>query len=267
MGGLHAGHEALFKQSIAAHDKTVVSIYVNPLQFGPQEDFKTYPRPILGDTIRLQPYERHIHVWRPTDRMIYPNGLDQAIKLDTGALGQRWCGQMRPQFFNGVATVVLKLCLQVRPSHLYLGEKDYQQYRVIQQLFTDFAIPVKLVLCPTVREADGLAFSTRNQYLSPDDRALAPVGYAAIQAMQRAFCAGEVDADTLVQLGRDQLHQVKIAYLGIADAQTLVPISGPVSDTDRIMLAFTINQTRLIDNAPLLDPDRSLSLYYKSGGD
>lgn len=249
MGNLHAGHLSLIERSIRENEKTIVSIYVNPLQFGPNEDFDQYPRTLDADKALLSQYDT-VTVWTPGTTDIYPLGPSNAYGITAPkAMAQHWCGKSRPHFFDGVCTVVFRLCQQVNPTRLYMGEKDYQQYAIIHALIQDYQLPITVVPCPIIRDADGLAYSSRNQYLSSMDRPQATQLYKAIQAAQESVSCGETNPAVVIQTCQAYLGSpLKIDYVGIADPGSLQPIDRDIRTNDRLMLAAHLGKTRLIDN-------------------
>ena len=249
MGNLHAGHLSLVERSIRENKKTIVSIYVNPLQFGPNEDFEQYPRTLDADRAILSQYDT-VTLWAPTTKDLYPLGVANAYGITAPkAMAQHWCGNSRPHFFDGVCTVVFRLCQQATPTRLYMGEKDYQQCTIIQGLIHDYQLPITIVPCPIIREADGLAYSSRNQYLSPAERMHATQLYRAITAAQEAVARLETNPSVILKTCRNFLGDpLKIDYLGIADPDSLLPIVRDVRSNDRLMLAAHLGETRLMDN-------------------
>ncbi|MDG2264585.1 MAG: pantoate--beta-alanine ligase [Candidatus Marinamargulisbacteria bacterium] len=249
MGNLHAGHLALVERSIRENKKTIVSVYVNPLQFGPNEDFDQYPRTLDADRAILSQYDT-VTLWAPTTKDLYPLGVANAYGITAPkAMAQHWCGNSRPHFFDGVCTVVFRLCQQANPTRLYMGEKDYQQCTIIQGLIHDYRLPISVVPCPIVREADGLAYSSRNQYLSPAERVHATQLYRAIQAAQTTVTNGEPNPAMVIQTCQACLGSpLKIDYVGIADPCSLKPIDRDIRPNDRLMLAAHLGKTRLVDN-------------------
>jgi len=243
MGALHEGHLALVRQAKTMADKVVVSIFVNPLQFAPHEDLDRYPRNEAGDLALLQSVGCDL-VWLPTPDVLYPEGFVSRIAMTGPALGLE--SDFRPHFFSGVATVVMKLLNQVRPDLAVFGEKDYQQLAVIRAMVRDFDMQIEVVGHPTVREADGLALSSRNAYLSPEERAAAP----RLNQVLRDIAAA-ADKDAAIATGVDALLAAgfaKVDYLTVCDAETL----GPVRDGHprRALAAAWLGKTRLIDNIP-----------------
>lgn len=247
MGALHEGHASLIRAAAARNDVVVVTIFVNPLQFGPSEDFGRYPRPFARDA-RLARTAGATIVFAPEVRELYPEGFQTAV--DVGALARRWEGQRRPGHFRGVATVVTLLFEFTQPTHAYFGQKDYQQARVIQQLVRDLHLPVAVHVLPTVREPDGLAMSSRNAYLSTHERAQAPVLYQALTLARARIRAGERHALPLLASMRRLIRrapQARIDYLAIVDATTLEPMPR-LRRRVAILLAVRVGRTRLIDN-------------------
>src|SRR3989449_3169540 len=247
MGALHAGHEALIQAAREESGAVVVSIFVNPLQFGPNEDYTRYPRALQQD---LEICERNGAglVFAPSVEEMYP--LPELTFVDVTRVSEHLCGAFRPGHFRGVATVVLKLFNIVQPDRAYFGEKDMQQLAVIRRMVTDLNLPMEIVGVPTVREADGLAISSRNQYLKPAERKAAPVLYRALQDAANRIRSGERDARKIRQAGIAVLGNeplVRLEYFEIADPDEMQPVSG-ISGPVRIAAAIWIGSTRLIDN-------------------
>ena len=250
MGYLHAGHISLVERARAECGAVIASIFVNPTQFGPSEDLDRYPRDPEGDLARLAAAGADL-VFLPTPEIIYPPGFSASI--DLGEVTRRLEGAVRPHHFAGVATVVAKLFNIVQPTRAYFGQKDAQQCVVIRKLVRDLDLPVEIVVGDTVREADGLALSSRNSYLTPDQRAEAPVLYRALSAAQTAFAAGERDADALRRLVRTVLGEglaPATDYVSVADPQTLEELT-TLTDGALVSLAVRFGATRLIDNVLL----------------
>ncbi len=248
MGALHAGHLSLVRRSLRETDRTVISLFVNPKQFAPNEDFAVYPRDEARDGALLAEVGSHL-MFAPTVEEMYPPGFTTSVSVPS--LGDGLEGAFRPGFFTGVATVVTKLLLQCLPDFAYFGEKDYQQLMVIRRLVRDLAIPVDIVGCPTIREADGLAKSSRNVYLTPAERALAPRLRETLQAVAQAVAQG---ADPLSEERRaaDDLIArgfAKVDYIVVRDADTLATPSR--SRLMRVLGAAFLGRTRLIDNFPV----------------
>ena len=247
MGYLHEGHLELIRLSKLQNDLTVVSIYVNPLQFGEGEDLDRYPRDLDRDLALCEEAGVDV-VFAPDDEEMYPEHPN--VKIEIPGLTDRLEGLYRPGHFNGVAIVVLKLFNIVQPNKAYFGEKDYQQLKVVERLVKDLAIPVETIPVPTVREKDGLACSSRNVYLSPEERQSASSIYRSFLLAQKLFQSGNTDAETLKQAIREFLlkhpHVRKIDYVEITD-ENLNPVN-EVKEGDRILVAVFVGNTRLIDN-------------------
>ncbi len=249
MGALHAGHLSLVRRGLASASRTCVTLFVNPTQFAPHEDFSVYPRDELGDAAKLEEVGTHL-LFAPSRREMYPDGDTTRITVE--GIGGILEGEYRPGFFTGVATVVTKLLMQALPDIAIFGEKDYQQLQVIKRLVRDLHIPVKIGCAKTVREPDGLALSSRNAYLSCDERAIAPDLYWTLNAVADHVANGknpEVEAsrgiETLLEAGF-----AKVDYLSVRDAVTLEPWSNP-ERRGRVLAAAWLGSTRLIDNVPL----------------
>jgi len=250
MGYLHAGHISLVERAQAECGAVIASIFVNPTQFGPNEDLDRYPRDPEGDLARLEAAGADL-VFLPTPEIIYPRGFSASIEL--GEVTRRLEGAVRPHHFAGVATVVTKLFNIIQPTRAYFGQKDAQQCVVIRKLVRDLDLPVEIVVGDTVREADGLALSSRNSYLTPDQRAEAPVLYRALSAARTAFAAGERDADALRRLVRTVLGEglaTATDYVSVADPHTLEELT-TLTDGALVSLAVRFGATRLIDNVLL----------------
>jgi len=249
MGALHAGHIALVEQARRQADRVVASIFVNPLQFGDGEDLDRYPRQEDDDARRLEDAGCDL-LWMPTAEQMYPPGF--ATKVTVRGLGSRWEGEARPGHFDGVATVVAKLLCAVRPELALFGDKDFQQLAVIRRMALDLGLDVSIVGVPVVRDGDGLALSSRNAYLSQDDRARA---VALPQALERA--AEEIASGTDVGQALDQAKRAlsdagfsSVDYVALVDASTLEPLQ-EAAGRMRLIAAATISGTRLIDNVPV----------------
>jgi pantoate--beta-alanine ligase len=220
MGFLHKGHIALVERARRENDFVAVSIFVNPTQFGPKEDFKTYPRDTQRDLAMLEPLTDI--VFMPSPEEMYPEGFDTWV--DVGSITDKLEGASRPGHFRGVATVVTKLFNQVQPHRAYFGQKDAQQLLVIRKMARDLDMPLEIIPCPTMREPDGLAMSSRNTYLTPEQRAAAPVLYRSLMMAHEMWQTGEHDAATLKQavtrlIGEEPL--AGIDYISVADTGTL----------------------------------------------
>jgi pantoate--beta-alanine ligase len=247
MGYLHRGHMELVKLSKLQNEITVVSIYVNPIQFGAGEDYERYPRDLERDLAMCEDAGVDV-VFAPEDQDMYPQL--PSVKIDIPGLTDRLEGAYRPGHFNGVAIVVLKLLHIVQPDRAYFGEKDYQQLKVVERLVKDLSLPVEVVPVPTVREEDGLACSSRNVYLSPEERQSASAIYRSFLLAQKLFQSGNTDANLLKEAIKDFLlkhpHVRKIDYVEITDEE-LNPVE-EVKEGDRILVALYVGNTRLIDN-------------------
>jgi pantoate--beta-alanine ligase len=247
MGYLHKGHMELIKLSKLQNEITVVSIYVNPLQFGAGEDYERYPRDLERDLAMCEEAGVDV-VFAPEDQEMYPE-LPK-VKIDIPGLTDRLEGAYRPGHFNGVAIVVLKLLHIVQPDRAYFGEKDYQQLKVVERLVKDLSLPVEIVPVPTVREEDGLACSSRNVYLSPEERQSASAIYKSFLLAQKLFQSGNTNANLLKEAIKDflskQPHVRKIDYVEITDEE-LNPVE-EVKEGDRVLVALYVGNTRLIDN-------------------
>jgi pantoate--beta-alanine ligase len=247
MGYLHEGHLALVRQARAENSTVVVSIFVNPTQFGPAEDFKTYPRDTERDLAMLEKEKTDI-VFMPSAEEMYPGRFSSWVVVEK--VTDRLEGSFRPGHFKGVATVVAKLFNIVEPTRAYFGQKDAQQVLVIRKMVADLNMNLEVIVSPTVREKDGLAMSSRNVYLNPQERKTATILFKALTLAQRLREEGEKDADTLRQqmtslIGREPL--AKIEYISVADAHTLEELS-TVDRPALASMAVIIGKTRLIDN-------------------
>ena len=247
MGYLHQGHLSLVRMARRECASVVVSIFVNPTQFGPNEDYTQYPRDLPRDLALLEKEGVDL-VWTPTPEVMYPQGFQTWVTVEK--LTQVLEGAHRPGHFRGVTTVVTKLFNAVQPQRAYFGQKDAQQARVIQQMTRDLNLPIAIIVGPTVREPDGLALSSRNTYLNPQERQAATVLYRALSAARRAFEQGERDAETLRRIMLEVLAQeplARVQYVSCANPETLEELHGPVEKALLSMAVF-IGKTRLIDN-------------------
>lgn len=252
MGALHAGHAALVRQARLETDFVVVSIFVNPTQFGPNEDFAKYPRTLEADRQLCTAVGTDL-IFCPEAATMYPPGASTFVEVP--ALQTGLCGDRRPGHFRGVATVVLKLLNIVAPDVAYFGQKDYQQARLLQQMAEDLNVSTDIVICPTVRESDGLAMSSRNRYLSPTERNNATCLHAALQHARSLLAAGENHVNVLTRGMMDILEQtpgIRIDYVEIRDAKTLAPLT-VIEQPVVAALALYLGTTRLIDNM-ILNP-------------
>jgi len=256
MGALHAGHLSLVEAARRDSSPVVVSIFVNPKQFGPQEDLAKYPRPLEDDQAQLERLGVDF-LFAPSVEEMYPPGFRTTVNVES--LGDRLEGRTRPGHFRGVATVVLKLLEIVAPQFVYFGRKDAQQLRVIRQMAADLALDAEIVACPIVREADGLAMSSRNAYLSPHDRRAATVLYRALDAVRQSIAAGERNAARLVQAMRGVLSAEPLAatdYAEIVDADSFESVTR-LRGNCLALLAARIGPARLIDNMLIEMPSAS----------
>jgi pantoate--beta-alanine ligase len=254
MGALHAGHLSLIGIAKNRATRIVASIFVNPAQFGPKEDFKRYPRDEAGDLAKLAEAGVDL-VYIPDTADMYPQGF--ATKVTLPSLTEDLCGAARPNHFEGVATVVTKLLLQCAPDVAVFGEKDYQQLLVIKRLVRDLNIPVQIVAGPIVREEDGLALSSRNGYLSAAERKTAPILHQVLSEAAAALANGE-GCDAATSAGRFKLegNGFRVDYVAVRDPETLAPLFGPIRGPARVMGAAYLGTTRLIDNVPTAPKNR-----------
>ncbi|MBI4060316.1 MAG: pantoate--beta-alanine ligase [Elusimicrobia bacterium] len=236
MGALHAGHAALLRRAAAENDRVIASVFVNPLQFGPREDYGRYPRALPADR-KLAAAAGACAVYAPSAAAMYPRGFSTYVEVK--GLSDLYCGRHRPGHFRGVATVVLKLFNQVRPDRAYFGEKDWQQVRVLETMIRDLDVGVALVRVPTVRERDGLALSSRNAYLSAAERRAAPALRRALEAGRAAARRPRARPRMIAAAVRRALSGtgLKVQYAGVWDG--------------RLLAAAFLGRTRLIDNLPL----------------
>ena len=247
MGALHAGHASLMEAAVRHCDYTVVSIFVNPTQFGPQEDYKDYAQPFESDCALCHGLGIDL-VFAPTTEQMY--GHDTSTWVQVDGLTDVLCGRSRPDHFRGVTTVCTKLFNIVTPDVAFFGQKDAQQALVIKRMVQDLKMPLAIEVCPTIREADGLAISSRNQYLDPEQRREAARLYRALQACQAQIAQGRRSAPALIAGIREALRQIpaaEIDYVCIVDSETLVPVE-KIRGRLLIALAIRIGPARLIDN-------------------
>lgn len=251
MGALHLGHLALVDLARQHADAVIVSIFVNPTQFGPNEDFDAYPRTFAQDQAKLSAASVDL-LWAPDSLLMYPAGFASTVTVS--GLADRLCGAERPGHFDGVATVVTKLFAQIRPDVAVFGEKDWQQLAIIRRVTADLNLGVDVIGAPIVREADGLAISSRNVYLSEAERAIAVHFPSTLQAVRRAIINGD-DVATVLENGRAALLAAgvdRVDYLELIDGPSLAPLTMPAPQ-GRILGAVRIGRTRLIDNIALGD--------------
>ena len=247
MGALHPGHLALVERGHALCDRVVASIFVNPTQFAPNEDFTRYPRDEAGDAAKLASARCDL-LYAPDAAEMYPAGFVSSVS--TGALAEGLCGRFRPGHFTGVATVVAKLLVQAQTDIACFGEKDYQQLQVIRRMARDLDIPVRIEGVPTLREPDGLALSSRNAYLSPEERAVAPALHRVLVEASERIVRGEDSVAAALEEGHAALLGAgfaKVDYVEVADGETLQPLKR-LDRAARILAAAWLGKTRLIDN-------------------
>jgi pantoate--beta-alanine ligase len=246
MGYLHEGHLSLVRRAREECDHVVVSIFVNPTQFGPKEDLAKYPRDLARDSKLIEPYTDLL--WTPTPEIMYPPGFQTWVEVQE--VTKPLEGAMRPGHFRGVTTVVAKLFNAFQPHKVYFGQKDAQQAAVIRQMVRDLNFPLEIVVCPIVREPDGLAMSSRNVYLDPEQRKAATVLYRSLNVAKEAYENGERDADQLRQAMKDVLASEPLAqmqYVSCADYETLEELQR-VEKKALLSMAVYFGKTRLIDN-------------------
>lgn len=248
MGNLHEGHISLVRKAAEAADVVVTSIFVNPMQFGANEDLDTYPRTLMDDQEKLSAAGNTL-VFAPSAEEVYPDGLARHTRVVVPDISDGHCGASRAGHFEGVSTVVSVLFNMIQPDFAVFGEKDFQQLAVIRKMTRDLMMPVEVIGAPTVREDDGLAKSSRNGYLSDEERKIAPVIYQVLQATAAKIAAGETDLQTLAQEAGDRLRDagLRLDYFNIANSQTLKPATPEDSDITLLAAAF-LGTTRLIDN-------------------
>lgn len=250
MGYLHDGHLALVEASRARCDVTVVSIFVNPTQFGPNEDLSTYPRDFLRDEKLCRDAGVAI-VFAPDTGEIYPAQFETFV--EPGELAKPLCGAFRPGHFRGVATVVCKLFNMVQPDVALFGQKDFQQCAVVRRMARDLDLPIEIVIVPTLREPDGLAMSSRNRYLGEGDRRRALAISRGLLAAADGFHSGERDVERLVAMAKKHLDAVdRLQYLELVDSDTLKPAESPLCRPAALCAAAYVGSTRLIDNVVLV---------------
>ena len=253
MGYLHPGHKSLVERARNECATVVASIFVNPAQFAPSEDLDRYPRDLPRDLAMCEAADVDV-VFTPTATEVYPEGFRSYIEV--AELGGRWEGASRPGHFRGVATVVAILFRMVAPDRAYFGEKDYQQLQIVRRMTDDLRLDVEVIGCPTIREPDGLACSSRNVYLAPAERTRAGVLHRALSAAQGALDRGERRADVLGEAMRRVILEtpgVELDYAAVVDPSSLVPVE-QVGEAARALIAVRISGVHLIDNAPLIPP-------------
>lgn len=253
MGALHAGHTSLVEAARRDCARVLASVFVNPTQFGPAEDLSKYPRDLQGDMHKLEAAGCQA-LFTTTPEEMYPPGFATWVTVE--GLTEGLCGRSRPAHFRGVTTIVTKLFNVVQPDDAYFGEKDRQQLQVLRRMTQDLDLPVRVHGCPTVREPDGLAMSSRNAYLSPGDRARAVALSRGLRAARAAYAAGERGPAALERLARAPLEDagLKVDYVELVDLATMKPPAGEVGDDAALIVAAFVGPTRLIDNHRLGDP-------------
>jgi pantoate--beta-alanine ligase len=249
MGYFHDGHLSLMRAARSANETVVVSLFVNPAQFGPNEDLEAYPRDEQRDLARAEEVGVDI-LFAPSVEEVYPDGFDTTVEV--GGLTEPLDGAARPGHFKGVTTIVTKLLNMVGPDAAYFGQKDAQQALVIQKLVTDLNMPVRIEVCPTIREPDGIAMSSRNAYLSEEERQRALALSRALRAAEQAVDGGELDADAVIAAARRELDEAGIEpeYLELRSATDLTPAER-VNGSTLLAVAARVGRARLIDNTML----------------
>lgn len=246
MGYLHEGHLSLIRRAREECDHVIVSIFVNPTQFGPKEDLSKYPRDLERDFRLIEPFTDL--VWTPSDEIMYPHGYQTWVEVE--AITKPLEGAMRPGHFRGVTTVVAKLFNAAQPHKAYFGQKDAQQAAVIRRMTRDLSYPIEIVVCPIVRESDGLAMSSRNVYLDPEQRKAATVLFRSLSAAKELFESGEIDAEKIRGKMKEVLAGEPLAdvqYVSCADYDTLEELN-EIKGKALLSMAVFIGKTRLIDN-------------------
>ena len=248
MGNLHPGHVSLVERARRHAERVIVTVYVNPTQFGEDEDFDDYPRTLDKDTLRLKQVKADV-LFVPDDATVYPFGHDCATVVSVPGLTENFCGASRPGHFDGVTTVVARLFALVQPDVAVFGQKDYQQQLVIRYMTEDLTLPIRIVTAPTVRDEDGLAMSSRNQYLSEEERRIAPLLYATLTDIGDRLQAGERDYEALEAQARAKLGDAgfDVDYVAIRRSENLAT---PDREIDELVIlaAAQLGKARLIDN-------------------
>lgn len=247
MGYLHEGHQSLIKKAVEENDRVVVSVFVNPIQFAPNEDLETYPRDLEADK-RLCDSKGADLIFHPTPDEMYPDGFSTHIQMDN--LTKELCGKTRPTHFGGVCTVVGKLFNIVQPDKAYFGQKDAQQLAIIKRMVRDLNFDIEIVGCPIIREPDGLAKSSRNTYLNADERKAALILSKAIKLGEELVADGERNAQTVIKAMTDKINTeplARIDYVNVVDALSIEPLD-VVKGEVLVAIAVYIGKTRLIDN-------------------
>jgi len=250
MGALHAGHVSLIRHARRENSVCLVSIFVNPTQFGPREDLKRYPRPFRQD-VEITRKEKVDILFAPTASAMYPEGFSTFV--ETGHLGEVLCGKSRPGHFRGVATVIAKLLNLTFPDVMYLGQKDAQQAIILKRIVADLDFPTTIKICPTVRETDGLALSSRNKYLSTQERSQAPILYRSLKLAQQLLRQGERSSPAIIRHMRSLIQRqakCRIEYIACVRTKDLTPLR-TIKGEALVALAVHFGKTRLIDNITL----------------
>jgi pantoate--beta-alanine ligase len=253
MGYLHEGHLSLARTARSECASVIATIFVNPSQFAPSEDLASYPRDLERDLLLLEKEGVDL-VWTPTTEIMYPTGYQTWVTVEK--VTQVLEGKQRPAHFRGVATIVAKLFNATQPHKAYFGQKDAQQALVIQRMVADLNFPLQVVVCPTVREADGLAMSSRNVHLDPQQRKAASVLFRALSKTKKAYLEGQRDANQLRRIVQEMVNQEPLAslqYVSCADALTLEELQGSLAGPTLLSMAVFFGKTRLIDNIVLID--------------
>jgi pantoate--beta-alanine ligase len=249
MGALHEGHLALVREAQLQTDRVIVTLFVNPTQFAPTEDLGAYPRTEESDREKLAALGADI-LFAPPITEIYPEGFDTRVVVGGPAAGLE--ADFRPHFFSGVATVVAKLLLAALPDCAFFGEKDFQQLLVVKRLVRDLNVPTEIVGCPTVREADGLALSSRNAYLGPDERAVAPKLHTSLQGAAARLRSGTPATETLAAARRElEAAGFAVDYIELRNGESLAFVQDLGTEPLRLLAAARLGRTRLIDNIPV----------------
>ncbi len=254
MGYLHDGHLSLIHLALEHSDRVIVSVYVNPTQFGPNEDLDQYPRDLEGDQAKIEQAGAHA-LFYPDDSIMYPDNAQTFVNVKE--LSRPLCGEDRPVHFEGVATVVTKLFNAFHPDVAVFGEKDYQQLQLIRKMTQDLLFEVKIVGGAIVRESDGLAMSSRNAYLKPEQRKAATCLSRALRTVRQAYASGTHSSDDLLQTAKHVIAKELLAqpqYIELRNSTTLETVTQEAQASDRMFLAVRVGSTRLIDNAPLAGP-------------
>lgn len=247
MGYLHEGHQSLIKRAVEENDRVVVSVFVNPIQFAPNEDLETYPRDLEADTKLCDSTGADL-IFHPTPEEMYPEGFSTHIQMDN--LTKELCGKTRPTHFGGVCTVVGKLFNIVQPDKAYFGQKDAQQLAIIKRMVRDLNFDIEIVGCPIIREPDGLAKSSRNTYLNADERKAALILSKSIELGKQLVAGGERDAQTIIKGMTDKINTeplARIDYVNVVDALNIEPLNTLKGEV-LVAIAVYIGKTRLIDN-------------------